>query len=150
MRPKTMYADLAAGAIAVAAGAAALAIVGALAGQPTGAGAAALCAAAFLVPGLAFFNYSRRLRMRDAALDHVAVLAKEARVLDMDRLASHLGVSRADAEKILRRAVAEGHLLGRFDREDRFVPDGSACRACGAVLDRGDVVCANCGTRTGG
>ena len=146
-----MYTILAVVAMAVAAGATVLAIVGLASAQAAAAGAAAVCAAAFFVPGLAFYNYARKLRLRETALEHVAQLAHAAGTLDLDRFASDLRLSDDDARKILTKVVAEGHLRGRFDSEERFIVEpGPHCAACGAAIRSSDRVCATCGTRLGG
>lgn len=152
MRTRTMYTGLAAVALAFAAGGAMLAVVGFVLAQSDAAGAAALCAVAFFVPGLAFFNYSLRLRARDAALLHVAGLARDAGVVHADRIAEELQVPRPDAEKILSRAVSEGHLRGRLDGGRFIADDAPRCPSCGEAIPRSTVgmPCPRCGKPTGG
>lgn len=143
-----MYTGLAAFAMAVSGAAGILAVAGLLLAQGGSAGAAALCAAAFFVPGLAFYNYARKLQLRDAALVHVAGLAREAGVIGTDRIARVLGVGVEDAEKIVGRAIGEGHLKGKLDERGRFVAeDAPRCEACGEPVPRDAVpaACPRCG-----
>ena len=121
MKPRTWYQIVSAATLAIAGGSAILAVAGAALQQTLGATAASLCAAVFLIPGLFFFAYQRRFRARDLALAHVAAIARARGTLDLDELAGELHVSRADAEKVLRTAIREGHLQGTFDERGRFV-----------------------------
>lgn len=151
MRPRLLYTYLGVGALAVATGAGLLAGIGIATAQGAAAGAAALCAAAFFVPGLAFANYARTLRLRDEALEHVASLARDAGTIDIERLADELQVPKADAERILRKAVAEGRLGGRFHGDGRFVVDEDPrCPACGREAPSTRGTCASCGASLGG
>lgn len=116
-------------------------------------GAAALCAAVFLVPGLLFLRFWQRLASRDLALVHVAKLAEDAGVTDTTALAAELDVSSADAEKILRIAVREGRLKGEVDASGQFVAASAPrCVGCGAPLARsvGMGPCPRCGRPAAG
>lgn len=148
VRTRTMYTGLAAFAMAVSGAAGILAVAGLLLAQAGSAGAAALCAAVFFVPGLAFYHYARKLQLRNAALVHVAGLAREAGVIGTDRIAGVLGVRVEDAEKIVRRAIGEGHLKGKLDARRRFVAeDAPRCEACGEPVPRDAAAgaCPRCG-----
>jgi len=123
VKPRTWYEILSVAALAIAGGSAILAVAGAALQRTLSATAASLCAAVFLVPGLFFFAHQRRLGARDLALAHVAALARERGTLDLGDLADELRVSRADAEKLLRTAIREGHLRGAFDHRGRFVAE---------------------------
>lgn len=123
MQRRAAYEVLAAGTLGVAAVAGVLAAAGAALQSALGAGAAGLCAALFAVPGIYFLVYSRRLRSRDAALAHAAAFARSRGTLGIGELADELRVSPHDAEKILRKAVEEGHLFGRFEGRNGFVAD---------------------------
>lgn len=85
--------------------------------------AASLCAALFLVPGLYFLGYSRRLSSREIALAHAASFARAREAIRIQELADELQVPPKDAERILRTAIREGHVRGRFEGVDRFVAD---------------------------
>ena len=85
--------------------------------------AATLCAFLFLIPGLYFLGYARRLKARNLALVHAAAYATARGTLDIQDLAAELSVSREVATTILRTAVREGHLRGRFDERGRFVAE---------------------------
>jgi hypothetical protein len=126
VKRRTWYDLLAATTLAVAGLAAILAIAGAAFQQALSVAAATLCAIVFLIPGLYFFTYAHRLRSRDLALVHTAAFANARGVLEVKELATELAVSPADAEKILRTAIREGHLRGRFDDRGRFVSDTPA------------------------
>lgn len=121
MRRLTWYNVLGAATLALAAMAATLAAAAAVLRETLSISAASLCSAVFLVPGLYFLGYARHLRAREVALTHAAAFAETRRVLEVPDLAAELKISNADAEKILRTAVREGHLRGRFDPEGRFV-----------------------------
>jgi hypothetical protein len=120
-----MYEVLGAATLAIAGGAAVLAAAGAALQQFVGVAAASLCTIVFLVPGLYFVGYSRRLRARDLALAHTAAFVRSRESVRIEDLAEELHVPREDADRILRTAVREGHVRGRFERGDRFVPDRS-------------------------
>ena len=130
MKRQTGYELLAAVTLAIAGGLVVLAVAGAALQQTMSVAAASLCAFTFLVPGLCFLAYGRRLRARDIALVHAAAFATARGTLEVEDLASELRVSREDAEKILRTAVREGHLAGDFDERGRFVavPKGTVGR----------------------
>jgi hypothetical protein len=117
------YVWLAAGTLVVSGVAAVLAAAGVALQQVLGVAASTLCAGLFLVPGLYFLAYARRLGARDVALAHVARLAEGRDTVRIQELAEELDVPPADAEKILRTALREGHLQGRFEGSDRFVPE---------------------------
>ncbi|MGI0149881.1 MAG: hypothetical protein ACREDF_10175 [Thermoplasmata archaeon] len=137
MNRRLWYEMLATGALAIAGVAVVLAAAGAALQQALSAGAASLCAVLFFVPGVYFFGYSRRLRARDLVLVHAAAFAKGRDAIRIQDLAEELRVPREDAERILRIAVQEGHLRGRFEAPDRFVaqrpetrsPDGTRGRS---------------------
>ena len=118
------------------------------------AGAAAVCALAFFVPGLLFLRHWQRLGSRDLALAHVAGLAEAEGVVDAKTLAEKVGVAEADAAKILRIALREGRLRGEMDASDRFVAASTPrCAACGRPVPRsvGRGPCPACGRpATGG
>ena len=112
------------------------------------AGAAAVCAAAFFVPGLLFLRYWRQLYVRDVALEHAAKLADEAGVTDGKRLGEALGVPEADATKILATAIREGVLDGEIDSKGRFVSATTPrCPSCSAAAPRSAAKgpCPSCG-----
>lgn len=121
MKRRTWYDLLAAATLAMAGVAAVLAFAGAALQQALSVAAASLCAALFLVPGLYFLAYARHLRARDIALAHAAAFATARGTLEPKDLAAELRVPEADAGKILRTAVREGYLRGRFDERGRFV-----------------------------
>ncbi len=108
-----------------------LAAAGAVLQQLIGVAAATLCAFLFLIPGLYFLGYARRLKARDLALAHAAAYATARGTLDLQDLAAELSVSREVAMNILRTAVREGHLRGRFDERGRFVAETNGPRAGG-------------------
>ena len=117
------YERLAVGALAVSGIAAILAVAGAALGQGLGVAASGLCGVLFVVPGLYFLGYSRRLRSRDIALAHVVAFAAAQAGIRIQDLAAELRVPAEDAERILRTAVAEGRVRGRFEGADRFVAE---------------------------
>ena len=123
MNRRNLYELVATGTLAMSAIGAVLATAGAILQQALGALAAALCALVFVVPGLYFHTYARRLRARDIALAHTATFVRGRSAVRVQDLAEELRVPREDAERILRTAVAEGFLRGRFEGTDRFVAD---------------------------
>jgi hypothetical protein len=125
---RNLYELVATGTLAMSAIGAVLATAGALLQQALGAIAAALCALVFVVPGLYFLVYARRLRARDVALAHAATFVRGRAAIRVQELAEELRVPREDAERILRIAVLEGFLQGRFEGTDRFVADPDAVR----------------------
>ena len=127
-----MYELLAVGTLAMSGVAVGLAIVGAVLQQALGVVASSVCAILFLIPGLGFLGYARHLRTRDAALAHVAAFAGGRASIRIQDLAQELRVPPADAVRILRTAVREGHLRGRFEGSDRFVPEPGAAVKEGA------------------
>lgn len=118
------------------------------------AGAAALCAGVFFVPGFLFLRYWRQLFVRDLALAHAAKLADDAGVMDGKSLGSALTVPEDDATKILATAIREGLLQGELDSKGRFVSaTAPRCPSCGAAAPRnaGRGACPSCGRpMTGG
>lgn len=128
MNRRTLYEVLATVSLSVACVAGILAGAGAVLQQVITVAAATLCSFVFLVPGLYFLAYARRLRTRDLALAHAASFAATRGTLEVSDLATELSVSKEEAMKILRTAVREGHLRGRFDERGRFVvePDEPA------------------------
>jgi len=108
-----------------------LAAAGAVLQQLISVAAATLCAFLFLIPGLYFLGYARRLKARDLALAHAAAYAAARGTLDLQDLAAELSVTREVAMNILRTAVREGHLRGRFDERGRFVAETDGPRAGG-------------------
>lgn len=124
MNPRSRYGALAVGTLGVSGIAAVLAVVAVALQEALGVAASALCSAVFLVPGLYFLGFARRLRARDVALAHVAQFVAGREATRLQDLAEELHVSPADAEKILRTALREGHVRGRFDGPDRFVAEG--------------------------
>jgi len=125
---RTLYEVLATVSLAVAVVAGILAGAGALLQQVISVAAATLCAFVFLVPGLYFLAYARRLRSCDLALAHAAAYAITRGTFEVSDLAAELSVSGEVATRILRTAVREGHLRGGFDERGRFVaePNGPA------------------------
>jgi hypothetical protein len=123
VKRQTWYDLVATIALAVGGVAGFLAAVGAALIQPLSAAAAAVCAIAFLIPGLYILGYARGLRARDVALAHTAAFATSRGAFEVQDLASELSVSKDDAEKILQTAVREGHLRGHFDHRGRFVSE---------------------------
>jgi len=120
---RTWYDLLATVSLAVAGVGAIFAAAGAVLQQVISVAAATLCTLAFLVPGLYFLAYARRLNARDLALAHAAAYATARGTLDVNDLATELSVSGEVAARILRTAVREGHLRGRFDERGRFVAE---------------------------
>lgn len=101
------------------------------------ASAAALCAAVFFVPGLVFLRYWRRLYARDVALAHAAEVAEEEGVVDAKTLGKKLDLPEADATKVLRLALQEGHAKGELDDRGGFVSaTAPRCATCGTALPR--------------
>jgi len=125
---RTLYEVLATISLAVAGVSGILAGAGAVLQQVISVAAATLCAFVFLVPGLYFLAYARRLGSRDLALAHAAAYAVTRGTLEVNDLAAELSVSDEVAARILGTAVREGHLRGRFDERGRFVaePNGPA------------------------
>jgi len=123
MNRRIRYDMLALGTLSVFGIAAVLAAAGVALGQGLAGAASGLCAILFVVPGLYFLGYSRRQRSRDVALAHAAAFAAAREAVRIQDLAAELHVTREDAERILRTAVAEGHVRGRFEGTDRFVAD---------------------------
>ena len=112
------------------------------------AGAAALCGAAFFVPGFLFLRQWRLLGSRELALGHVAQLAEERGVADAKALARTLGVPEADALKVVGIAIREGKLRGVIDARGVFVAASAPrCVACGAPVPRNVAPgpCPSCG-----
>ena len=125
MNRRTLYEVLATMSLTVAAVGGILAGAGAVLQQVISVAAATLCAFVFLVPGLYFLAYARRLRSRDLALAHAAAYAITRGTLEVGDLAAELSVSGEVATRILQTAVREGHLRGRFDERGRFVAEGN-------------------------
>jgi len=101
------------------------------------AGAAAVCAAVFFVPGLLFLRYWRRLYVRDLALAQAAKIAEDAGVTDGRALGAQLEVSEEDATKILQTAIREGQFRGERDEKGRFVAaTAPRCPTCKAAIPR--------------
>lgn len=123
MNKRNLYDVVATGTLAMSAIGAVLATAGAILQQALGALAASLCALVFVVPGLYFLAFARRLRSRDVALTHAATFVRERSVIRVQDLADELQVPPKDAERILRTAVLEGFLRGKFEGTDRFVAD---------------------------
>lgn len=147
MPARTFYIVLGAFALVIASGAAGLAVFGAAVAQPLSSGATALCAAIFVVPGLVFLAYARKLTLREVALKHVAAIIESRGVLEMDALAEELSISREDAERILRTAIHEGHVRGTPDDRGRFVAvTAPHCPSCGASLSGNppEAICLAC------
>lgn len=153
MRRQTIWRGLTAFSLLTAGVMAVLALVALSLAEAPAAGAAGVCAAAFFVPGLFFLNYTRRLRLRDAALAHAAQIAELKGVTEAATMAKELHVPTKDAELILRKAIAEGILQGEVDNEGRFVSANvSRCPSCGAPLSRdaNPSRCPRCGTALSG
>lgn len=114
-----------------------LAVVALGLAHPFEAGAAALCAGVFFVPGLLFLRFWRQLESRELALAHVARLAEERGVAETKILAAELKIPEADAAKILRIAIREGKLRGTIDDGGRFSAESAPrCAACGTAVPR--------------
>jgi hypothetical protein len=122
---RRVYEFLAAGTLALSGVAIVLAVAGTALQAGLGVAASSLCAILFLVPGLYFLGHARALRSRDIALVHVAGLAARRASIRIQDLAEELHVSPVDADRILRTAVREGHLRGRFEGPDRFVAEAT-------------------------
>ena len=154
MRRETVWRGLTAVSLGVAVVMAVLGMLALVLSQALAAAAAGLCAVMFFVPGLFFLNYARRLAARDLALAHVAKLAEDRGVTDAEAMGKELEMPTKDAERILRKAIEEGHLAGELDAAGRFVSAraprcpscsapharnaaGSACPRCGATLPGG-------------
>jgi len=120
---RTWYDLLATVSLALAGVGAILAAAGAVLQQVISVAAATLCTLVFLVPGLYFLAYARRLSARDLALAHAAAYATARGTLEVNDLATELSVTGEVATRILRTAVREGHLRGRFDERGRFVAE---------------------------
>jgi len=120
---RSPYVTLGIGALAIAGLSAILALAAAALQQDLSVAAASLCAGLFFVPGLYFLGYSRRLRSREIALAHAASFATAREAIRIQDLADELRVPPKDAERILRIAIQEGHVRGRFEGRDRFVAD---------------------------
>jgi hypothetical protein len=136
-------------AIVVSLAAAGLALVGVALAQGIAAGAAAICSMAFLIPGLVFVRYGRRLRLREVALRHVREFVEARETTTKDTLAKDLSIPPVDAERILRQAVAEGLLTGMFE-EGRFVSaKATRCGSCGALVKQPSTACSSCGATIG-
>ena len=153
MRGRRFYRILAIVCLAIALLMTALAAAAGLLGQTLSAAAAGLCAVVLVVPGVLFLNQAYRLHLRQTAQSHVGMLVEDRGVVDMGALGKDLNVSAEDADRILRRAVREGHVQGDFDKTSRFVAasarrcpichapqpsgtSGTACVECGANLSR--------------
>jgi hypothetical protein len=117
------------------------------------AGAAALCALVFFIPGLLFLRYWQRLGSRELALAHAAAVAEEAGVADAKTLAEKLEIPAADATKIVRIAIREGRLRGELDPSGRFIAASTPrCAACGTPVPRSvsSGPCPSCGKPVAG
>src|SRR5438093_1839874 len=90
---RTWYELLAAGVLALSLASAILAAAGAALQQTLGVAASSLCAVAFLVPGLYFLGYSRRLRSCDLALVHTAAFVRSRDAILIRHLADELQVT---------------------------------------------------------
>ena len=123
MKPQALYEVLGAATLAIATAAGVLAATGVALQQFVSVAAATLCAVVFLVPGLYFLGYSRRLRSRELALAHTAAFVRSREVVPIEDLAEELQVSREVADRILRTALREGHVRGRFETPTRFVAE---------------------------
>ncbi len=148
MRRITAYRFLTLFCLGVTVVAIALAAVAASLAHAFEAGAAALCAGVFFVPGLLFLRYWRRLGSRELALAHVANLAEGAGVAESRALGEQLEIPEADTTKILQTAIREGHLRGEVDASGRFVAASAPrCPACGTAVPRtaGAGLCPSCG-----
>ena len=137
MRRLTLYRGLTLFCLWAAGAAAVLAAVAFALSHAFEGSAAALCAASFLIPGLLFLRYWRGLVARDLALVHVAKVADEEGVADARTLGKRLDVPEADAAKIIRIAVREGHANGTVDDAGRYVSATAPhCPKCGRALPR--------------
>ncbi len=148
MRRLTAYRYLTLVSLGAAATAGVLALVALVLAHAFEAGAAALCAAVFFVPGLLFLRYWRQLGSRELALTHVATLAEAKGVTEGKALGQELDIPEADATKILRIAIREGKLRGEVDDGGRFVAvSAPRCGACGNAVPRGlrGGPCPSCG-----
>lgn len=116
--------------------------------EPFAASAAVLCALVFFVPGLFFLNEARRLRLREVALAHAAAFAKGRGIVDATTLGKELRVPAAVAEKILQKAIREGHIRGAVDARGVFIAvDAPRCPSCHAPIPREPMpaACPTCG-----
>ncbi|MCI4371755.1 MAG: hypothetical protein L3J78_03815 [Thermoplasmata archaeon] len=121
MERRHAYEMLSAAALSLAGVAGLLALAGAALQQTLSVAASSLCFVLFLVPGLWFLSFARRLRSRDIALAHTAAFARSRGTLELEDLAAELHVSCEEAGRILRLAIEEGHVRGRFVATNRFV-----------------------------
>lgn len=147
-RSRAFYRNLSRFAVTVAGALGALALLALALAQPLAAGAAALCGFLFFLPGLFFLNRYRHLALRDLALAHAGEVAEAKGVADAEAMGRELRIPRADAEKILRKAVVEGHARGEVDGNGRFVAaDAPRCPSCGGPLarDPSPATCPACG-----
>ena len=86
--------------------------------------ASAICAVAFVVPGLAFYTIWRRARIREMGLEQVGALLQSYRVVRVDEMAGKLGKSPDDTEQLMALAIAGGYARGRLDAKTGwFVAD---------------------------
>src|SRR3972149_10387317 len=119
MRASTLYRGLGLLSLAVASFAISLAAIAFGLRQITSVLASGLCAVVFLVPALAFSAEVRRIGAREAAFAHVASLTDSRGGMSAEELAAELKIPGADAEKILRKALAEGAIRGAMDERGR-------------------------------
>ena len=153
MRRETVWRGLTAVSLGVTGVMALLAVLAFVLSQALAAAAAGLCAVVFFVPGLFFLNYARRLAARDLALAHVAKLAEDRGVTDAEAMGKELEMPTKDAERILRKAIEEGHLAGELDAAGRFVSARAPrCPSCNAPRSRDAAgsVCPRCGATLSG
>lgn len=147
MRRRTFYRLLAFLSLGVSGGALLLAIVALALAHVFEAGAAAVCSAVFFIPGLLFLNHWRQLYVRDLALAHAGAVAEAEGVTDGKAMSETLKIPREDAEKILRRAIQEGHVTGEIDATGRFISSSAPrCPVCGKPMPRSaSGACPSCG-----
>lgn len=152
MRERDLYAGFAGVTLAIAIGSAALAGTGTVLGATFAAGASALCAVLFAVPGLLFLGRIRQIRAREAALAYVGDVGGRRGVLDPAELAEEFDIPAQDAAKILKKAVLEGYATGDVDDRGTFVASTAPrCPSCGRGLSRDSRgSCPVCGAPNGG
>lgn len=153
MRRLSLYRGLTLFSLWAAGAAAVLALVALVLSRSFEASAAALCAVVFVLPGLLFLRYWRTLSARDLALVHAAKIAEELGVADAATLGKRLDITEADADKIIRIAIGEGHATGTIEEDGRYVSvSAPRCPKCGRALPRAAVPgrCDRCGAAVPG
>ncbi len=99
----------------------------------------------FGVPAAVLLYLGKKEKKRGRALDHITALASASARLPLQQVASDLGVTVADARRLLMDAIHEGRIAGRLDLEAGTFISGTAhagiqkvsmrCRACGGQAE---------------